>query len=222
MRNTIVIYIVMGLVFINTVKAQSFIVSAKCGFASVSIDTSALMTVSVENKFNKYLSVGINGKFGSADYTSDDCILNNNLVIETRELDVSNFVYSINVCTKFSFINSNMLVVSVIPEIGFYWTESHPDIYFVDEIYSKVSHKNFDNTYSNRNLAYGFVVEGQYYLNDRLGIVADIGWNNYDIGKSINKIDLAENWNHKIDEETSFLYFEIGFAYRLFGKNFWD
>ena len=71
-------------------------------------------------------------------------------------------------------------------------------------------------------MAYGFVVEGQYYLNDRLGIVADIGWNNYDIGKSINKIDLAENWNHKIDEETSFLYFEIGFAYRLFGKNFWD
>ena len=206
-------------------NAQSFIISAKGGLAYVSsldTETGALISVSFENKFNKYLSLGINGKFGGSNYVIDDWFLNsNNQIIETRELDVSNFIYSVNICPKFSFINTDELIISFIPETGFYWTESRPVIYFTDEINSKVTHESYNNTHSDRNFGYGLNIEGQYYLNDKLNIIASIGWNNFDIGKSLNKIDLGENWEHEINEKTSFLYFEVGIAYRLFGKDIW-
>ncbi|MFP4048008.1 MAG: hypothetical protein ACLFPH_05120 [Bacteroidales bacterium] len=53
----------------------------------------ALMTVSIENKFYKYLSSDINAKFGGgANYVTDDWIKNNDVqIIEDRELDISIF-----------------------------------------------------------------------------------------------------------------------------------
>lgn len=51
------------------------------------------MTVSIENKFYKYLSSDINAKFGGgANYVTDDWIKNNDVqIIEDRELDISIF-----------------------------------------------------------------------------------------------------------------------------------
>lgn len=224
MKKLFIIYISLNLYFLNNIKAQSLIINAKGGLAyvsSINCETGALMNIAIENKFNKYLSLGINGKFGGANYVNDDSFLQNNVIIESRELDISNFVYSLNLYPKLSFINTDELIISFIPEFGFYWTESRPVIYFTDEINSKVTHESFNNTHSGRNIGYGLIIEGQYYLNDKLNLTANIGWNNFDIGKSVNKIDLGENWEYEINEKTSFLYFEIGVAYRLFGRDIW-
>ena len=226
MKKLVVIYIVISFCSISLIKAQSLIVNAKGGFAYVSAmncDMGALMTVSVENKFNKYLSLGINGKFGGSNYVTDDWFLNNdNQIIETRELDISNFIYSVNISPKFSFVNTDELIISFIPEFGFYWTESRPVIYFTDEINSNATYENYGNTHSDRELGHGLSIEGQYYLNDNLNIIVSFGWNNFNIGKSLNKIDLKDNWEHKINEKTNFIYIEVGIAYRLFGKDIWN
>jgi hypothetical protein len=224
MKKLIIIYIFLNLYFINNIKAQSLIINAKGGLAyvsSINCETGALMNIAIENKINKYLSFGINGKFGGSNYVSDDSFLQNNVIIESRELDISNFVYSLNLYPKLSFINTDELIISCITEFGFYWTESRPVIYFTDEINSKVTHESFNNKHSGRNLGYGLTIEGQYYLNDKLNIIVSLGWNNFDIGKSLNKIDLEEYWEHEINEKTNFLYFEIGIAYRLFGRDIW-
>lgn len=209
----------------NHIKAQSFIVSAKCGFTyatDVDFEISGLGVVSIENKFNKYLSLGINAKLTGPEYVNYESFYDNNYrIIESKELIVANNVYSLNICPKISFITTDELIISLMPEIGLYWNKSHPVIYFTDEINSKVTYQSYKDTYSNRNLALGLFLEGQYYLGERTNVIVSLGWNNYDMGKSLNKVDLNGDWEHKISENTNLLYFEIGIAYKLFGKDIW-
>ena len=225
MKKLFIIYVLISLCCLNYVKAQSFIVSAECGFAyatDLDFEISGLGVVSIENKFNKYLSLGINAKLTGTDYVNDDSFYdNNNRIIESKELSVANSAYSLNLCPKFSFINTDELIISLMPEIGLYWNKSHPVIYFTDEVNSKVTYQSYKDTYSNRNLALGLFLEGQYYLGERTNVIVSLGWNNYDMGKSLNKVDLEGNWEHKISEKTNFLYVDIGISYRLLGRDIW-
>lgn len=204
------------------IKAQSFLVNAKGGLAAVTsldCEMGALMTVSLENKVNKYLSVGINAKFGGANYVTDDWIKNNEgEIIEDNELDVANFIYSVSLFPKFSFLTTDELIISLVPEIGYYWTESDPTIYFTDEVSHEVTFKDYNNRYSERSIGYSLNLEGQYFLGDRTNLILCLGWNNYDFGKSLNKIKL-EDWEKIIDEEINFFYVEVGIAFRLLGKD---
>jgi hypothetical protein len=97
--------------------------------------------------------------------------------------------------------------------------ESDPTIYFIDKQTADVTHKNY-NSPMVKNISYGLHLEGQYYLSDKLNVLVSIGWNNYDIGTSLNKIDLGDDWNPNLNEKTFFLYFEAGISYLLFGKNY--
>ncbi|MFO7969949.1 MAG: hypothetical protein R6U15_07580 [Candidatus Izemoplasmatales bacterium] len=225
MKKLFIIYIFINLCFLSYIKAQSFIVSAKCGFTyatDVDFEIGGLGVVTIENKFNEYLSLGINAKLTGTDYVNDESFYDNNYrIIESKKLSVANSVYSLNIFPKISFITTDELIISLIPEIGFYWNKSHPVIYFTDEINSKVTYQSYKDTYSSSNLALGLFLEGQYYLGERTNIIVSLGWNNYDVGNSLNKIDLEGNWEHKVSEKTNFLYFEVGIAYRLFGKDIW-
>jgi len=79
-KKQLIIFILINLLAITLIKAQSLLVNAKGGLATVTsldCEMGALMTVSLENKFNKYLSFGINTKFGGANYVTDDWIKDN-------------------------------------------------------------------------------------------------------------------------------------------------
>lgn len=224
MKKFLILSLFAGFFCINSTYAQSFIVSAKVGFAyasgSLDSEIGVMGTVSVENKFNKYLSLGINGKFGGVEYINDETFWENNIIVEERELNISNFIYAANIYPKISFITTDDLILSLVPEVGFYWAESRPVIYFTDKTIAEVTHKSYD-TKSAKDMSFGLHLEGQYYLTDRMNVLASIGWNNYDIGISLNNVDLEGDWNYKLDEKSFFLYFEIGIVYSLFGKDIW-
>ena len=224
MRKISIIVLFISFLCFNKVHSQSLIISAKGGFvlaSSVDSEFGAMFTASVENKFNKFLALGINGKFGGADYVREISIWENNILVEERELVIYNSAYAVNIYPKISFITTDELILSLIPEVGLYWTKSRPVIYFTDNTTGQVIHENYDTKWSNRNLALGLHLEGQYYLSERLSVLASIGWNNYNTGKSSNNVDLEGNWESKISENINFLYFEIGISYSLFGKNIW-
>ena len=84
-----------------------------------------------------------------------------------------------------------------------------------------LQHKIDDKTVS-KNLSFGVHLEGQYCLNEKISILASIGWNNYNIGSSLNKAELGNDWNSSLNEKSSYLYFEVGIAYSLFGKDIWE
>lgn len=216
----------IGMVLIMSTKmltAQSVNLSIKGGFlypsGSIDSDVGAVLTGSVENKFNKYLSLGINGKWGGTNYTDEENFWNTNVLVQENELDISNFVYALNIFSKISFLTGDEIILSLVPEFGFYLMESRPVIYFNDKAVLDVTHENYDSKFA-RELSYGLHLEGQYYLNENINILASIGWNNYNIGGSLNKVDLGNDWNSKLNEQSDFLYFEIGMVYLLFGKNY--
>jgi len=225
MKSCLVAFAIICTGLFNNSYSQSIIVSAKAGFVypagSLESEIGGMGTGSIENKFNKYLSIGLNGKFGGADYKDDKTYIENDKIIEERELDIFNSIYAINLFSKIFFINTEELVVGIVPEIGYYWCDSHPTIFFTDKKIAEVTSKSYNNTYA-KDIGYGLHLEGQYYLGDRTSITASIGWNNYDTGKSMNKLDLENNWDKKLDEKTDFLYFEIGICYSLFGKDLWE
>ncbi|MEA1975192.1 MAG: hypothetical protein U9N10_06485 [Bacillota bacterium] len=223
MRKTIILLI--SLFCANYINAQNFIFSTKAGLAypsSLECETGIIFTGSFENRFNKYFSLGINGKAGGVNYNQEKSILDNEIITEEIELDISNSIYAINIYPKISFFNSTELTLSIIPELGFYWVRSTPVIYFKDKINFDVSHKNYNTEWSNKNFGLGLHLEGQYYLSDKTNISASIGWSNYDIGLSLNDINLEGDFNYEFNENTNFLYCEVGISFLLFGKNTWD
>jgi hypothetical protein len=226
MKKFLIICLFTGFCCINFAKAQSLIVSAKGGFAyaSGSLDSEIgfMGTVSLENKFNKYFSLGINGKFGGVEYIKEKPFLENNIIVEERKLDIYNSTYAANGYSKISFIATDEIILSLVPEFGFYWTESRPVIYFTDKVNAEVTHKSYNTVWADRNISFGLHLEGQYYLSDRMNILASVGWNNYNIGESLNKVNLEGDWNYELDEKSFFLYFEIGITYLLFGKDIWE
>ena len=223
MKKYVIILFCISIYNINGAYSQSLIVSAKGGFAYSSSSDSemgAIGSISLENKFNKYLTIGVNGKFGSVEYLDEDFFMANDAIIEERELEISNYMYALNICPKVSFINTDELIISLIGEFGNYWMESQPVIYFTDKISSEVTHKTYSKELF-KSVSWGLHLEGQYYLTDRMNVIVSIGWNNYDIGLSMNKVNLENDWNLELNEKTNFLYFEIGIAYLLFGKDTW-
>lgn len=107
MRKLFFIFIFINLYCLNYIKAQSFIVSAKCGFtyaSGVDFKIGGLGVVSIENKFNKYLSLGINAKLTGTDYENDESFYDNNyIIIESKELNITNSVYSFTSIRKLIF-----------------------------------------------------------------------------------------------------------------------
>jgi len=225
MKNVTLLFILTGIFCFNLSNAQSILVLAKCGFAyasgSLDSEIGAMATISVENKFNKYFSLGINGKFGGVDYKEDRTFWENNIPIEENNLEISNTAYSVNGFSKFSFVTTDDIILSLVPEIGFYWMESDPTIYFIDKQTIDVTHKNYDSKLV-KEISYGLHLEGQYFFTDKLNILASIGGNNYDIGTSLNKVDLEGDWSSSLNEKSFFLYFEVGIVYNLFGKNYME
>jgi hypothetical protein len=225
MKRCLVVFVIICAGLFNNSYSQSVIVSVKAGFVypagSLESEIGGIGTVSVENKFNKYFSLGLNGKFGGADYEDDKTYLEDGLITEERELDIFNSTFAVNVFSKIFFINTEELLIGIVPEIGYYWNNSHPTIYFTDKQLGEVTHQSYSNT-STKEIGYGLHLEGQYYLGDRTSIIASVGWNNYDTGKSMNKLDLENNWDKELDEKIDFLYFEIGICYSLFGKDLWE
>ena len=114
MRKFLIVCLLASIFCVNFTNAQSLIVSAKAGFAyasgSLDSEIGAMGTVSVENKFNKYLSLGVNGKFGGTDYKREKSILENNRIVEERELDISNTAYAVNIYPKISFVTTAELI----------------------------------------------------------------------------------------------------------------
>ncbi len=225
MRKLFIILTLIGVCNMKLLHAQSLIVSAKGGFAyaSGSIDSEVgfMGTVSIENKFCKYLSLGINGKFGGTEYADSKTTWENNVLIAERELNISNTAYALNIFSKISFVTSDDIILSLLPEVGYYWMESDPTIYFIDKLKADVTYNNYDSRIV-KNVSYGLQLEGQYYLTDKLNALVSIGWNNYNIGTSLNKIDLGGDWNPNLNEKTFYLYFEAGITYLLFGKDIWE
>jgi hypothetical protein len=227
MRKIAIISSLLVLLFLNAslCSAQSIIGSIKGGFAyasgSLDSEVGAMITGSVENKFNKFFTLGINGKLGGVNYIDEETIWEDNALIEELELNIYNSVYSANIYTKISFITTDEFIISLVPEVGFYQMESRPVIYYTDKIMSLVSHKRYD-TKSINDISFGLHLEGQYYLTDRLNVLASIGWNNYDIGLSLNQLNLEGDWNNNLPEKSDFLYFEIGVSYLLFGRAIWE
>ena len=220
MKRISVILIIVCFASVNLVKAQSFIISVKGGYAFI-LDEGFVMGVSVENKFNKYLSLGLNARLGGATYTKDYNIYNeNNVPLEENELEISNYSYSVGIFPRFSFINTDELIISFVPEISLFWTESIPVLHIIDKINHEASYKDYDNTHSGRNIGYSLNIEGQYYIGERANVILNIGWNNYDMNKSMDKVNVLD-WENEIDYKINSLYIEIGIAYRLFGKDIW-
>ena len=223
MKKILIFYIFISICSTNFVVAQSLIVSAKGGFAyasgSLDSDIGVMITASVENKFNKFFSLGVNGKFGGVDYKNEKTFWENDIFTEEHKLEIINSAYAVNIFSKLSFVNTDDIILSLVPEAGFYWMESDPTIYFIDKSIAEVTHKSYDSKIV-KELSYGLHLEGQYYLTDKLNVLASVGWNNYNIGKSLNNIDLEGDWGSALDEESFFLYFEVGITYLLFGKNY--
>lgn len=216
------VLLVFIIFFVKYINAQNFIVSAKAGFAlpsSVNCEAGIMLTGIIENRFNKYILLGINGKIGGVNYNSEKTILESNVISEERELDVLNNIFAINIFPKISFVNTADLNLSIAPEFGYYWVSSEPTIYFKNRVDLDVSSKNYDTNWSDKNFSLGLHLEGQYYLSDRTTILASIGWNNYDIGLALNTVDLVDDWDYKLNEKTNFIYCEIGITYLLFGKS---
>ena len=216
----ILIIIIICYFSLGLVKAQSFIINVKGGYAFI-LDEGFTLGISTENKFNKYMSLGVSTKLGGATYTNDNHIYNaDNNPVEERELEISNYSYSASIFPKISFINTDELIISFVPEISLFWTESRPVMQINDLINNEIIYKDYDNTYSGSNLGYSLNIEGQYFIGDRTNIILNIGWNNYDLNKSLDKVKI-DGWENEIEYKINFLYIEIGIAYRLFGKDTW-
>jgi len=223
MKKNIIPLSIICILISKVTLSQSIIFSIKGGFiypsGSIDSDYGATLTGSIENKFNKYISLGLNGKWGATNYEDEETFWDNNALLQENDLDIFNVVYSVNLFSKISFYTGDDLILALVPEFGFYQMESRPVIYFNDKSVLDVTHKNYETKFA-KDWSYGLHLEGQYYLNEKLNILASIGWNNYDIGSSLNKVDLGNDWNSEFNEKSDFLYFEIGITYLLFGKNF--
>lgn len=223
MHKTIILTFLMSITSLG-IYSQSFIVSTKGGFAYASgspgSDIGVIFNFSAENKFTKYFSIGINGKIGGTNYFDEWSIFNSGINTEDRKLDISNLVYAGNLFTKFSFYTSDEIILSIAPEVGIYWMQSSPVIYVTNKATSEVNHTDYNKTVS-KNLSFGVHLEGQYCLTDKISILASLGWNNYNIGSSMNKVELGNDWSRNLNEKSFYLYLEVGIAYSLFGNDIW-
>jgi|GEM_PF-2000284 len=225
MKSVLLILMLHLCVFVcQSLNAQSLSGSLGVGYVYIPqdpehLEDGLLLTASAENFFNAFFSVGFNAKFAGVSYKDDYTEFDNNKPKQETELDISNFVYSISFFPRFSFLRSDELILSIVPEVGLYHLLSEPTIYFTDYSNDEVTSKNYSSE-KTRSIAWGVSVQGEYFLKERLSLLICIGWNNYDLSTTINTIDIKGDFPGSVHiVETDFLYAEIGLSYLISGND---
>jgi hypothetical protein len=175
-----------------------------------------LLKAGIENWFTKRVALGLNGQVGSAIFKDEESTIESGYVTLEKELEVSNTVFSLNLYTKIAIFSGDDYSISIKPEFGISSIESRPVIFFIDHVASAVNSTRY-STISNKYFCFGLGIQGQYFISDRWDICLNLGYNSYDLGKSLNRIDLKNEWSYGFNEKTNFLSAGIGFHYYLFG-----
>ncbi len=173
-----------------------------------------LMKLGVENWFLNRFAIGVNVQLGGAELDDWDYIS----VTDDRDLEVTNFAESVNAYAKFAIFSGDDYSFSIKPEIGYGLVESRSIIYFHDHLTKTVTSTRY-KTVTQKMVHFGLGVQGQYFISESWDICLSLSFDNYDLGKSLNKIDLKGQWSHGFDEKTIFLSAGIGFHYYIFGKS---
>lgn len=173
-----------------------------------------LLKAGVENWFLPRFALGVNGQMGWAEindweFTSPT---------DEQELEVANVAFGINAYSKLAIFRGDDYSLSVKPEIGFSMVESRPTIYFHDHLAKTVTSTSY-KTVTQKMVHFGLGVQGQYFISESWDVCLSLSFDNYDLGKSLNRMDLDGQWSHGFNEKTIFLSAGIGFHYYLFGKS---
>lgn len=200
-------------------KAQLVSVTLEGGYVyipqnPIDFKTPVLMKFGVENWFWNRLAVGVNVQLGGAEFDDGDYIS----AADDRELEISNFVKSINAYSKLAIFSGDDYSLSIKPEIGFGLVESRSTIYFHDHLTKTVTSTHY-KTVTRKMIHFGLGVQGQYFISERWDICLSLGFDNYNLGKSLNHIDLEGQWSRGFNEKTIFLSAGIGFHYYIIGKD---
>lgn len=175
-----------------------------------------LFKAGFENWFTNRIALGVNLQAGIASIEDEDYSTVNGRIISEKTLEVSNAIYSLNIYNKIAIFNGDDYNISLKPEVGIYWAESMPSISFIDHLTGNVDVKQYSRI-NRKSLSFGLGIQGQYFIKERWDLCLNIGYNNYDFGKSLNRIELNDEWPHKFNEKTFFLSAGLGFHYYLFG-----
>ena len=177
-----------------------------------------LLKAGLENWFTQRIALGVNAQLGMASFEDEDFALGGGKIIWKKELEVSNAAYSLNLYGKYAIFRGDDYSISLKPEVGVYWAVSVPTISSTDYATSSVDVRRYPSVIRNA-LSFGFGIQGQYFITERWDICLSLGYNSYDLGKSLNKIDLNNEWSRAINEKTCFLSAGLGFHYYLAGQD---
>lgn len=177
-----------------------------------------LFKAGVENWFNRRIALGINAQVGMASIEDEDYSTVNGQIVSEKNLEVSNAAFSLNIYNKIAIYSGDDYNISLKPEVGICWVESIPTIFFIDHLTSDVDVKQYSKT-SIKSLSFGLGIQGQYFITERWDLCINLNYNNYDLGKSLNRIELNNDWSYEFNKKTCFLSAGLGFHYYLFGKD---
>ncbi len=213
------------LFIINTIPLQAQLVSTTFEANWVYIPQNPvdfkkpfLFKAGIENWFTRRIALGINAQVGMASIEDEDYTSVNGQIISEKDLEVSNSVYSLNIYSKIAIFSGDDYSISFKPEVGIYWVESMPTISFIDHITGFVDVKQYSRK-NIKSLSFGLDVQAQYFITERWDLCLNLGYNNYNLGKSLNRIDLKNEWSRGFNEKTCFISAGLGFHYYLFGVN---
>jgi hypothetical protein len=217
MKKILILLIINVIIFSTQSKAQLVSVTFEGNYVyipqnPVEFKKPFLIKSGIENWFGNRFALGINGQMGWATIEDGESIS----FTKEKELEVTITTFSVNVYTKIAIISGDDYSISIKPEFGISSIESRPVIYFTDHVASKVNSTRY-STISSKSFCFGLGVQGQYFISERWDICLNLGYNSYDLGKSLNRIDLKNEWSHGFNEKTSFLSAGIGFHYYLLG-----
>lgn len=175
-----------------------------------------LFKAGLENWFSKRIALGINGQAGMASIEKEDYVADNGQIISEKDLEISNTIYSLNAYNKIAILVGDDCVISLKSEVGIYWAASMPTITFIDRTTSNIDIKEYPRTNKN-SFCFGLGIHCQYFITPRWDACLSVGYNSYNIGNSLNKIDLESDWSSDFKEKTCFISAGIGIHYYLFG-----
>ena len=127
-------------------------------------------------------------------------------------------VFSLNIYSKVAIARGDDYSISVKSELGMYTVESMPTIFFIDHTSSNVTSKRYSRV-SRSLISFGVDVQGQYLITERWDICLSLNYNNYNLGRSLNRIDFKNDWSSPFNEKTCFISAGLGFHYYLFGAD---
>lgn len=175
-----------------------------------------LFKAGIENWFIRRIALGVNIQGGMASIEDRDYISVNGRIISEKSLEITNIISSLNLYTKIAIFSGDDYSLSIKPEIGLYWAESMPTISFIDNLTKDIDIRQYSRI-NRKSLSFGLGIQGQYFITERWDLCLNLGYNNYNFGKSLNRIDLKGEWSHGFNEKTCFLSAGLGFHYYLFG-----